>query len=145
MNTKLPCEFRPTVCFMQFVCFPAYFLHQLSTIMTADRELVERQWWGGICRIFKRGAWHPFGRGGWEVREIRDEIAAQVVDREWTRTLKATNIPPFSVVNLGLTNTLNENHTELNFFELPFMKFWWEKLCTLSRKPQWSQIKTKAE
>ena len=76
-----------------------------------------------FCRIFKRGAWHPFGRGGWEVREIRDEIAAQVVDREWTRTLKATNIPTFSVVNLGLTNTLNENHTELNFFELPSRNF----------------------
>ena len=55
---------------------------------------------------------------------MRDEIAAQVVDREWTRTLKATNIPPFSVVNLGLTDTLNENQTELNFFELPFTKFW---------------------
>ena len=79
---------------------------------------------GRNCRIFKRGAWHRFGHGGWEVREIHDEIAVQVVDREWTRTLKATNILPFSVVNLGLTNTPNENHTELNFFELPFTKFW---------------------
>ena len=26
----------------------------------------------------------------------------QVVDQEWTRTLKAMNIPPFPVVNLGL-------------------------------------------
>ena len=74
--------------------------------------------------MFKRGAWYPFGRRGWEVREINDEIAVQVVYREWTRTLKATNILPFSVVNLGLTNTLNENDTELNFFRLPFIKFW---------------------
>ena len=77
-----------------------------------------------MCRIFKRGAWYPFRRRGWEVREIHDDIAAQVVDREWTRTLKATNILPFSVVNLRLTNTLNENHIELNFLKLPFIKFW---------------------
>ena len=41
MNTKLLCEIRPAVCFMQFICSPAYFLHQLSIIMTADRELVD--------------------------------------------------------------------------------------------------------
>ena len=44
----------------------------------------------------------------------------EVVDQEWTRTLKVTNILPFSVVTLGLTNILNENHTELNFFEGSF-------------------------
>ena len=27
-----------------------------------------------------------------------------------TKTLKAMSIPPFSVVTLGLTNILNENH-----------------------------------
>ena len=53
-----------------------------------------------------------------------DEIAVQVVDQEWTRTLKETNIPLFSVVTLGLANILNENHTELNFFELLFTKSW---------------------
>ena len=41
MNTKLPCEIRPTVCFTQFICSPADFLHLLSIIMTADRELVD--------------------------------------------------------------------------------------------------------
>ena len=53
-----------------------------------------------------------------------DEIAVQVVDQEWTRTLKETNIPLFSVVTLGLANILNENHTELNSFELLFTKSW---------------------
>ena len=39
------------------------------------------------------------------------------------KNLKRTNIPPFSVVTLGLTNILNKNHIELNFFEVPFTKF----------------------
>ena len=52
--------------------------------------------------------------------EIHDEVAAQVVDQEWTRTLTATNIPPFSVETPGPTNILDENQTELNFFELLF-------------------------
>ena len=52
------------------------------------------------------------------VKEIHNEVAAQVVDQEWTRTLTATNIPPFSVENPGPTNILDENQTELNFFEL---------------------------
>ena len=149
---KLPCEFRRTVCFTQFVRFPAHFLHQLSIIMTADREPVDdisetvmrRNFVG-----FSREEFVEFSREE-RLRSTRDpwcdEIAVQVVDQEWTRTLKATNIPPFSVVTLGLTNILNENYTELNFCELLFTKFWWEKpTCTLSRKPQWSQIKTKAE
>ena len=35
---------------------------------------------------------------------------------------------------------------ERNFFELLFTNFWWEKpTCTLCRKPQWSQIRTKVE
>ena len=41
MNTKLLREIRLVVCFMQFLRFPAYFLHQLTIIMTADRELVD--------------------------------------------------------------------------------------------------------
>ena len=49
--------------------------------------------------------------------KIHNEVAAQVVDQEWTRTLTAMNIPPFSVKNPGPTNILNENQTELNFFE----------------------------
>ena len=57
---------------------------------------------------------------------MRDEIAMQVVNQAWTRTLKAMNISPFSVVNLGLTNILNENHTEyrVELFVLLFTKFW---------------------
>ena len=53
--------------------------------------------------------------------EIHDKVAAQVVDQEWTKTLTATNIPPFSVENPGPTNILNENQTELNFFLLLFI------------------------
>ena len=54
------------------------------------------------------------------VKEIHEEVAAQVVDQKWTRTLTATNIPPFSVENPGPTNILDKNQTELNFFELLF-------------------------
>ena len=52
------------------------------------------------------------------VKLIHNELAAQVVNQEWTRTLTSTNVPPFAVENSGPTNTLNENQTELNFFEL---------------------------
>ena len=51
-------------------------------------------------------------------REIHDEIAVQVVDQEWTRSLTATNITPFSVENSP--NIFSENQTELIFFT----KFW---------------------
>ena len=40
----------------------------------------------------------------------------QAVDQEWTRTFTAANIPPFSLENPGPTNILNENQTELSFF-----------------------------
>ena len=50
------------------------------------------------------------------VKEIHDEVAVQVVDQEWARTLTATNITPFSMENHGPTNVLDENQTELNFF-----------------------------
>ena len=40
------------------------------------------------------------------------------------KNLESNEYSPFSVVTLGLTNILNENHTELNFFEVPFTKFW---------------------
>ena len=73
MNTKLPCEIRPAVCFMQFIGSPAYFLHQLSIIMTADRELVDdiseeefvefsREELVGFSR--EELGIHPFGFGG---------------------------------------------------------------------------------
>ena len=73
------------------------------------------------------------------VEEIHDEVAAQVVNQEWTRTLKASNIPPFSVENPGPTNILDENQTELNFFELLFTDEIYEilvgetNLCTLQK------------
>ena len=54
------------------------------------------------------------------VEEIHDEVAVQVVDQEWTRTLTAMNIPPFLVENPGPTSTLDKNQTERNFYELLF-------------------------
>ena len=61
------------MCFIQFIRSPAYFLHQLSIIMTADRELVDdiseeelvgfsREELVGFSR--EELGIHPFGFGG---------------------------------------------------------------------------------
>ena len=58
--------------FIQFIPSPAYFLHQLSIIMTADRELVDisEEEFVGFSREelvrFSREELgiHPFGFGG---------------------------------------------------------------------------------
>ena len=61
-------------------------------------------------------------------RENHDKVVVQVVDQEWTRTLRARNIPSFSVEYPGPTNNLHVNLTELNFLNffswMKFMKFW---------------------
>ena len=63
----------PAVCFMRFIRSPAYFLHQLSIIMTADTELVDdisEEEFVEFSREelvgFSRGELgiHPFGFGG---------------------------------------------------------------------------------
>ena len=58
-------EIRPAVCLMQFIRSPAYFLRQLSIIMTADRELVDdisKEEFVGFSR--DELDIHPFGFGG---------------------------------------------------------------------------------
>ena len=157
-NTKLPCEIRPAVCFMQFIRSPAYFLHQLSIIMSADRELVDdiseeelvgfsREELAGFSR--EELGIHPFGFGGWEVREIHNvtKLLRKLSTKNGQEPWKQRIFPPFQWWHLGLqisSMKIIQSWTFLKFLSRNFG--WWEKqTCTLRRKPQWSQIKTKAE
>ena len=97
--------------------------------MTADRELVDdsdEEEFVGFSREELVGASREeLGIHSADVEVEKYERSMMKLLRKLsTKTLKATNIPPYSVVNLGLTNILNESHTELNFFELLFTKFW---------------------
>ena len=112
-NTKLPCEISPAVCFMQFIRSPAYFLHQLSIIMTADRELVDdiseeelvgfsREELVGFSR--EELGIHPFGFGGWEVREIHNvtKLLRKLSTKNGQEPWKHRIFRPFQWWHLGL-------------------------------------------